>query len=103
MNNKYIIFVGLNDKDSHAQEVSTLDAYKLVSNLACTHVGFGTITEARGVYTHDDGTLVEEVTLRCEFSGAPLEKVKAFALAAKEALNQESVGFEKVQSEFNFL
>ena len=47
MNNKYIIFVGLNDKDSHAQEISTLDAYKLVSNLACTHVGYGTITEAR--------------------------------------------------------
>ena len=51
---KIILFVGLFDKDSKAQEVTTLDAYKVASNLVTDIIGFGTITEAVGIYTHDD-------------------------------------------------
>lgn len=100
---KYIAFIGLNDKDSKAQEISTLDAYKIVSNLACKFIGYGTITEARGIYTHENGEIVEEITLRCEFSGADLEAVHKFAHAAKIALNQESIGLEEVESNFDFI
>ena len=42
---KYICFIGLNDKDSKNQEITTLDAFKIVSNLACKFIGYGTITE----------------------------------------------------------
>ena len=100
---KFICYVGLNDQNTKKQEVSTLDAFKILSNIACSTVGYGTITEAHGVYTHDDGTVIDEVTLRCEFSGCELEKVKAFAIAAKNALNQESIGFEVVESNFSFV
>ena len=100
---KYIAFIGLNDKDSKNQEISTIDAFKIVSNLACKFIGYGTITESRGIYTHDNGDIVEETTLRCEFSGAELEAVKAFCECAKKALNQESIGLEVVNSNFDFV
>lgn len=100
---KIILFVGLFDKDSKAQEISTLDAYKIASNLVTDIIGFGTITEACGVYTHDDGTIVQEPTLRIEVSGIDIESMKRLALALKSAFNQESIGFEVVKSDFDFV
>lgn len=100
---KVILFCGLFDKDSKAQEISTLDAYKIASNLVTDIIGFGTITEACGVYTHDDGTIVQEPTLRIEVSGIDIESMKRLALALKSAFNQESIGFEVVKSDFDFV
>lgn len=100
---KIILFLGLFDKDSKAQEVSTLDAFKIASNLLTDIIGFGTITEAVGVYTHDDGSIVNEPTLRIEVSDIELEPMKRLAIALKQAFNQESVAFEVVHSDFNFI
>ena len=100
---KFILFLGLFDKDSKAQEISTLNAFKIASNLVTDIVGYGTITEAMGVYTHDDGTIVNEPTLRIEITGSELEKIKRLAIALKQAFNQESVALEKVSSDFNFI
>lgn len=100
---KIILFVGLFDKDSKAQEITTLDAYKVASNLVTDIIGFGTITEALGVYTHDDGTIVNEPTLRIEVSGIEIEPMKRLAIALKQAFNQESIGFEIVKSDFDFV
>lgn len=100
---KIILFLGLFDKDSKAQEVSTLDAFKIASNLLTDIIGFGTITEAVGVYTHDDGAIVNEPTLRIEVSNVELEPMKRLAIALKQAFNQESVAFEVVHSDFNFI
>ena len=100
---KIILFLGLFDKDSKAQEISTLDAFKIASNLLTDIIGVGTITEAVGVYTHDDGTIVNEPTLRIEVSNVELEPMKRLAIALKQAFNQESVAFEVVHSDFNFI
>lgn len=100
---KFILFLGLFDKDSKAQEISTLNAFKIASNLVTDIVGYGTITEAMGIYTHDDGTIVNEPTLRIEITGTELEKIKRLAIALKQAFNQESVALEKVNSDFNFV
>lgn len=100
---KIILFCGLFDKDSKAQEVSTLDAYKVASNLLTEIIGFGTITEAMGVYTHENGEIVQEPTLRIEVSDVDLESMKRLALALKSAFNQESIGFEVVKSDFSFV
>ena len=100
---KIIIYCGLFDKDSKKQEISTLDAYKIASNLLTDIIGFGTITEACGVYTHNDGTIVNEPTLRIEVSDIELEPMKKLALALKSAFNQESIAFEKVNTDFSFI
>lgn len=100
---KIILFLGLFDKETKAQEITTLDAFKIASNLLTDIIGFGTITEAMGVYTHDNGTIVNEPTLRIEVSGIDLESMKKLALALKQTFNQESIGFEVVQSNFSFV
>ena len=99
---KITLYIGLNDKDSKVQEVNTLDAYKIVSNI----IGVGsTITEGRGIYKHEDGTVVSEVSLVVElldFDNS-LDKgwVKGKIGQIKTILNQESVAvqYQEVESE----
>ena len=99
---KITLYVGLNDKDSKIQEVNTLDAYKLVSNI----IGVGsTITEGRGIYKHEDGTVVAEVSLVVELldfdNTLNKEWVKSKVEQIKTSLNQESVAvqYQEVDSE----
>lgn len=40
---KYTLYLGLNDKDSKQQEISTIEAYKVVSNLISKDFDGGTI------------------------------------------------------------
>lgn len=91
---KVTMFVGLNDQVSHQQEISTIDAFKVVSNIFRETTGGATITEGTGVYTHDDGSLVVEKSLICLVYGADMEHVIEAADQIKVALNQESVIIE---------
>ena len=95
---KFVMCVGLLDKDSKRQEVNTIDAFKVASNIFASTTGGATITEGRGVYTHEDGTVVIEPTLVCTIYGANLQTVKTAADALKVALNQESVAIEETES-----
>lgn len=91
---KYTLYIGLNDKDSKVQEINTLDAYKTIGAL----VGDCTIQEARGLYTHQDGTQVLENTLIVQiidFAGT-LE-IRPLVELIKTALNQESVAVIREQ------
>ena len=93
---KITLYIGLNDKDSKMQEVNTLDAYKLVSNI----IGVGsTITEGRGIYKHEDGTVVSEVSLIVELLDFDntLSKgwVRSKVEQIKTTLNQESVAVQE--------
>lgn len=103
MNNKIIVYVGLNDQNSKQQEISTLDAYKIASNILVEIIGFGTIIEATGIYTHNDGQIVQETTLRIEVSNVEIADMQKLAKALKIAFNQESVAFEVVKSDFAFI
>ena len=97
---KVLLTVGLNDKETKLQQISTLEAYKILQNLLCNMFGGGTIFEARGIYTHDDGSRVIENTLRCEvydFCGDAAfdAKIFDFCQTVKRALNQESIAVER--------
>lgn len=94
----YKIFLGLLDQETRQQEIKTLDAFKVVSRLAAVDLGGATITDGSGVYTHDDGSVIEEPSLvisvldlfaddKDEFR----EKVKAFRDKLQLYFNQESV------------
>ena len=91
---KYTLYIGLNDKDSKVQEISTLDAYKMIGAL----VGDCTIQEARGLYTHQNGAQVLETTLIVQiidFAGNT--DVAPVVETIKTALNQESVAVIREQ------
>lgn len=99
---KFILYVGLNDQETKQQEITTVDAYKVATNIFVATTGGATITEARGVYTHDDGTIVVENTLRCEIFGATTEQIEKAAKQLKTALNQESIAIEEIETNSRF-
>ena len=56
--NKFNLYVGLNDKDTKTQEISTIEAYKLITNIIVANDVDGfTILEANGYYVHEDKTI----------------------------------------------
>lgn len=85
------LYIGLNDKDEKRQTMETVEAYKIIQSELVRHVGGGTIYAAEGIYTHDDGTIVVEKTLRVEIFGAPESSLMALVERLKIRLNQESI------------
>ena len=94
---KYTLYIGLNDKDSKQQEISLLDAYKVATNVFVETTGGATISEAKGIYTHDDGTIVVETSLRCEIFGAEDDQIMKAVDILKVAFNQESIAVESAE------
>lgn len=99
---KFILYVGLNDKDTKHQEVSTLDAYKVATNIFIKINGGATISEAQGIYTHEDGTIVTETTLRCEIFNSDTASIEKAAQFLKDAFNQESIAIEEIETNSKF-
>ncbi len=91
MERKFTLYVGLNDKDTKMQKISTVEALKIATNI-CMKVTDGcTFYEADGVYKHEDGTYVVEKTLKIELMFIDIETVKNIVETLKLVLNQESV------------
>lgn len=88
---KYTLYIGLNDQHTKNQEISTLEAFKIVQNILSDKTGGGTVYNATGIYKHDNGEIVIENTLRVEIVAAPLEMVQGAIRVIKSALNQEAV------------
>lgn len=91
---RYTVYIGLNDRTTRRQDIRTERAVELISEAVRTFFGFGTITTATGVYTHDDGTPVVETTVVVSVTGVDADTVAHFAKAARDAFNQESVYIE---------
>lgn len=92
---KFTLYLGLNDKDSKQQEIATVEAYKIVSNLISSDFNGGTIFEAKGIYKHEDGEIVTETTLRIELLFTDAVKVKALCDTLKKLFNQESIAVQE--------
>ena len=101
---KYNIYIGLNDKDSKKQEVSTRRAkqevIKILNNNNITGL---TMYEVTGVFKHEDGTITFEKSLKVELLEVKKEDVLRSIEELKKALNQESILLEKEEKEVNFI
>lgn len=91
---RYTVYIGLNDKTTRRQDVRTERAVELISEAVRKFFGFGTITTATGVYTHQDGKPVVETTVVVSATGVDADTVARFAETARDSLNQESVYIE---------
>lgn len=91
---KWTLYIGLNDKDTKRQELDTITIYKIINSEVAKWFDGATISEAHGVYKHDDGTVVIEKSLRVEILFAEREHVKNFVGWVKDTLNQESVAVQ---------
>lgn len=100
---KTIFYIGLNDKETKAQKISTLEAADIINRLTLQYYGGATISNARGIYTHEDGRVVCEETIRVEVLDASEEKNRALAEDLKRVLNQESILVESQSVNFDFV
>lgn len=93
---KHTLFIGLNDKDTKQQEIDTITAYKTLIRLM-TKNGYtgGTISQADGFYTHQDGSFTTEKMIRVEIIDADAVKTTNLINDIKIALNQECVGLQE--------
>lgn len=89
--NKQTLYIGLNDKDTKIQQIDTLEAVKIVSNVLTGYVDGATIYNATGIYRHDNGDIVIENTLRVELIEADAGRLAEAVKIIKTALNQESI------------
>ena len=101
---KYNIYIGLNDKDSKKQEVSTRRAreevIKILNNNNITGL---TIYEVMGVFKHDTGEVVYEKSLKIELLEVKKEEVLRSVEELKKALNQESILLEEEEKKISFI
>ena len=95
---KVTMYIGLNDKDTKQQKISTIEAYKMCQNVFADFFGGSTIFEGKGTYTHENGQMVFENTLICIVYTDDIEGVKKAATTIKTVLNQESIAIEVVES-----
>ena len=98
---KFILYLGLNDKDTKKQEINTIEAYKIVNNVVNNYCDGATIYECQGIYKHDNGEIVFEKTLKIELMFIDRVTVVSIVKDLKKALNQESIVLQKeiVESE----
>lgn len=99
---RFTLYIGLNDAEAKKQIISTEAAYKMIASVFIEKIGGGTITEAEGIYTHEDGTVVHENTIRVEAFGCEKDDIVWICDYLKKALNQESIAVvtQEIESEF---
>lgn len=89
---KYILNVGLNDKDTKLQKIDSIEAYKIVENTLLNNGLDGyTIYQGKGLYKHDNGTITQENTLIIEMIFTTDDIVNKIIKILKQVLNQESI------------
>ena len=96
---KYILYVGLNDKDTKTQKIDTLSAYNLTNNILLNYVEGATVTQSKGIYKHNNGNVIIENTLIIELLFTDNNTVNKIANDLKKALNQESIAIQKFNIE----
>ena len=102
---RYTLTIGLFDKDTKRQKISTDIAIRIVSDLVVNVIGYGTIHNGNGIYTHNNGSIVIEPSIVFFVDGENdlKNKIKTLAWQIKKALNQESVMLEETAVKMEFI
>lgn len=101
---KFTVITGLNDKDSKKQEITTETAIqKIVETLKNNGVEGATLTEAKGLYIHQNGDAVFETSIKIELLFIDESTVKNICKELKIKLNQEAVVLEKINLESDLI
>lgn len=87
----HTIYIGLNDKDTYTQLISTEDAEQIVHTICLQYVDGYTMYQADGYWKDADGKPTKENTLVCVFVGTDKQTVRIIADEVIEALNQNTV------------
>ena len=102
---RYTLTIGLFDKDTKKQKITSDIAIRIVSDLVVDIIGYGTIHTGNGIYTHTAGQVVIEPSIVFFVDGEKDIKDKVVNLAwnIKKALNQESIMLEESTVKMEFI
>ena len=101
---KYTLNIGLNDKDSMAQEISKIESCsRIIESLNESLIDGYTIYNANGFYTHENGTQVNEKTIVVDIVNEKKEKILKACDSIKKKLNQESILIQEQNIESMFI
>lgn len=101
----YKLTVGLNDQHTKKQEIATDAAENMIADLLLKKFDIFAFTmiAAEGVYTHENGEIVREKSIRIEIaSDKKIKTMPAIISALKESLNQESIMMETGKEKISF-
>lgn len=103
MTKKYILNVGLNDKDTKTQKIDSIEAYKIVENTLLNNGLDGyTIYQGRGLYKHESGEITQENTLIIEILFTDDDTIKNIINILKQVFNQECITKQVINMEVSF-
>lgn len=96
---KYIITLGLNDKDTKKQTFEVSDAINMTFEIISNHANGATITPVIGMYKHDNGERVIENSLKIELLFISQDEALCIARDLAVKFNQESIVIESVETD----
>ena len=99
---KYTLYIGLNDKDTYTQLISTEEAVKKVSAIALKHADGFTLYQGQGAYLDDQGVETFENCLVLEFFDLDETKVRVIMDEVIKELNQSSILVEREKVSYEF-
>ena len=100
---KFVVTCGMFDKTKKKLEHDVSDVHAMVNNYIAQRFDGCSVFDCDGIYRHMDGTTVREPSIRCEFIYTKKEKVLDFCKWYKKVMNQESVMFEAIEEDVEFI
>lgn len=95
---KYTLYIGLNDKDTFEQKMSTEEAVEKANKICADHAGGFTQMNATGGWTNEDGTMGRENTLVYMIYDISEKDLRAILDELIKEFNQSSVLVEAAET-----
>lgn len=99
---KYLLYIGLNDKNTYKQEIPTNEARDTVNAICAKHVEGYTGSDANGGWVDQTGTLTQENTLVYAFYDISEDQLTSIMDEVLVALNQNSILVESQQAFYTY-
>ena len=101
---RYLIYIGLNDKDSGVQEKPTEEILDIVNHICVKYLRGYNIKESIGYWRDDNGQPCNEKSIVVSFNFIEDKNVHVMANEIVKTLNQECVFIEdiKLKTEFYY-
>ena len=101
-NGKYVLYIGLNDKETYSQIIPTEEAKEIVNGVCAKYVDGYTVTEANGGWVDETGTVAEEMSLVYTLCNVKEENVILLMNEVLTALNQNSILVERQDISYTY-
>lgn len=99
---KYILYIGTNDKDTYMQLIPPEEARDKVNTICAKYVGGYTSSASKGGWVDETGTLTQENTLVYSFYDVTEEQLRQIMYDVLKELNQNSILVEKQEAVYTY-